>query len=417
MNNKNEIVNIHNPADEESLPKEFTLPQPVDDAALRHFVQTRLGLKMPDRSVCPQHDPPLAYLADVFFERVGDCVIWSCRGGGKTQLGALASLMDCLFKPGCQIRILGGSLDQSQRMYHYLRQMIACGFEKQLARKPTATRLELDNGSVVEVLAQSEQSVRGHHVQKLRCDELELFSLPIWQAAQFVTKTSRDGSIRGSLEAYSTMFRPYGLMKETVAQAEKNGRRVYRWCLLDVLETCLPDRSCSRCPLDEDCRGKARNADGFFAIDDAIAIKARASREAWQAEMLCRRPARHRLVFQDFDPDLHVRHVAYTPSRPLYRTLDFGYTNPFVCLWLQLGPDDEVWVIDEYLRTCTTISVHAEVLHKRTPGPVVATYCDPAGQARTDVTGTSAVAELRAAGIAATFRRSGIMDGLEMIRR
>lgn len=45
-----------------------------------------------------------------------DCVVWAARGTGKTFLGAVATLLDLVFKPGVQIKILGGSLEQSRRM-------------------------------------------------------------------------------------------------------------------------------------------------------------------------------------------------------------------------------------------------------------------------------------------------------------
>ena len=49
-----------------------------------------------------------------------DCVIWANRAGGKTQLAAVATLLDCVFKPKCHVRILGGSGEQSSRMYEYM---------------------------------------------------------------------------------------------------------------------------------------------------------------------------------------------------------------------------------------------------------------------------------------------------------
>ena len=109
------------------------------------------------------------------------------------------------------------------------------------------------------------------------------------------------------------------------------------------------------------------------------------------------------MVFSEFDPAIHVRPVDYDPNLPLYRTLDFGFINPFVCLWIQVDHDGIVRVIDEYVRSRATIDAHAEQIKARTPCPeeqVTATFCDPAGAGSNDVTGTSAVRELRALGIA-----------------
>jgi phage terminase large subunit len=146
----------------------------------------------------------------------------------------------------------------------------------------------------------------------------------------------------------------------------------------------------------------------------------RSSRAAWESEMLCIRPSLDNVVFGEFDPALHVRPVDYDPSLPLYRTLDFGFVNPFVCLWLQVDHEGTVRVIDEYVRSRVTIDVHAAEVKSRTPCPeerVAATFCDPAGAGPNDITGTSAVRELRGFGITTKYRRSTILEGIELIRR
>ena len=66
------------------------------------------------------------------------------------------------------------------------------------------------------------------------------------------------------------------------------------------------------------------------------------------------------------------------------------------------------------------MDVHEEVVKRRTPGGegrVAATFCDPAGKGVNDVTGTSAVRELRSLGVTTRYRRSGILEGIELIRR
>ncbi|MBN2128412.1 MAG: hypothetical protein JW741_02910, partial [Sedimentisphaerales bacterium] len=100
--------------------------------------------------------------------------------------------------------------------------------------------------------------------------------------------------------------------------------------------------------------------------------------------------------------------------------LDFGFVNPFVCLWMQVDHEGMVRVIDEYVRSRATIDVHAERIKTQTPcaeEQVAATFCDPAGAGRSDITGTSVVRELRSFGIATRYRRSGILEGIDQIRR
>ena len=312
----------------------------------------------------------------------------------------MATLLDAIFKPDCQIRILGGSGEQSGRMYEYLTRFLHGGFEESLAGPVRKGKCRFVNGSAVEVLTQSATSVRGQHVQKLRCDEVELFDDDVFAAAKFTTQST--DHITAAMELISTMHRPYGIMQREVSAATGSGVPVFKWCLWETIEKCI-GRNCSQCPLSGDCQGRAKSACGYLKIDDCITQMRRSSRAGWESEMLCIKPSLDNVVFSEFDPAVHVRPVDYDPNLPLYRTLDFGFINPFVCLWIQVDHDGVVRVIDEYVRSRATIDAHAEQIKARTPCPeeqVTATFCDPAGAGSNDVTGTSAVRELRTLGIA-----------------
>ncbi|OHB62716.1 MAG: hypothetical protein A2Y77_16130 [Planctomycetes bacterium RBG_13_62_9] len=398
-------------------------PGTKDD--LRNYVKVFLGITVPDKRLCPGHSSPMDYLWHTFSADAApgraaanaDAVVWANRGGGKTQLAAVATLLDCLFKPHCQIRILGGSGEQSGRMYRYLTRFLQNGFEGFLAGPIRKGRCQFANGSAVEVLTQSATSVRGQHVQKLRCDEVELFQDEVFAAAKFTTQSTEN--VTAAMELISTMHRPYGIMQREVSAAAGSGVPLFKWCLWETIERCI-GRTCSQCPLSDDCRDRAKAAYGYLKIDDCIAQMRRSSRVGWEAEMLCIKPSLENVVFGEFDPAVHVRPVDYDPNLPLYRSLDFGFINPFVCLWIQVDHDGVVRVIDEYVRSRATIDAHAEQIKTRTPCPqeqVTATFCDPAGAGSNDITGTSVVRELRALGIPARYRRSSILEGVELIRR
>src|SRR5215213_8937899 len=90
------------------------------DKGLRGWLASYLQLKFPPAGVCAGHVSPFEYLRSAYFEPGKDLVVWAPRGGGKTRLGAVATLLDLLHKPGVSVRILGGSLDQSLRMWEHL---------------------------------------------------------------------------------------------------------------------------------------------------------------------------------------------------------------------------------------------------------------------------------------------------------
>ena len=393
---------------------------------LRNYVKVFMGIDVPGRSVCSEHDCPMDYLwyvynsdyaADGQKQVNGDCVVWANRGGSKTILAAAATLFDGIFKPGCDVRILGGSLDQSSRMYEYLSRFVDAGFESFLDGPMRKEKCVFVNGATVEVLTQSAKSVRGRHIHKLRCDEVELFDEQVFAAAKFITLSSKD--ILASMEVISTMHKPYGHMQKLISQAQENGTPIFKWCMWEVIEKCT-GRSCSQCMLWGDCQGKAKRADGYLKIDDCITQMKRSSRAAFESEMLCRRPSLENVVFDEFDPDIHVGAVDYDSDLPLYRAIDFGFVNPFVCLWIQVDNQGRFRVIDEYVRCRAAIDIHGHQLKERTPCDehvVAGTFCDPAGAGRNDVTGTSSVKELRAMGIRLRYRRSSIIEGIELVRR
>ena len=391
---------------------------------LRNYVRVFGGVDVPDVALCEGHATPMDYLWHCWSVDLGsgadrangDCVVWANRTGGKTLIAAVATLLDCIFKADCHVRILGGSLQQSSRMYEYLAQFANEGFREFLAGEVRKQKCEFVNGSSAEILTQSQKSIRGRHVQKLRCDEVEEFDEANFAAAKFITHT-KDGHF-AAMEMISTMHHPYGLMQKVIADAEKINTPVFKWCMWEVVEKCV-GRNCSRCPLWSDCGGKAKGAGGYLKIDDCITQMKRSSRAGFESEMLCMRPSTENIVFADFDVDTHVGSIDYDANLPLYRAMDFGFVNPFVCLWIQVDGDGTVRIIDEYVRARATIQTHAEEIKRRTPcaeQQVTATFCDPAGAGRNDVTGTSAVRELRSLGIRTRYRKSGILEGIERIR-
>jgi len=390
---------------------------PETPGELAEFVRRYFGLHVPRRATCPHHDCPMDYLSASFFGQE-DLLVWANRGGGKTLMAAVATLLDALFRSPLRIRVLGGSFDQSDRLAEYIRAILG-RHPRLIAGKMTRQRVALVGGSDIQMLAQSERAVRGQHVQKIRCDEVDLFDGNVWRAVQFATRSS--GKARGSIEVLSTVHRPGGLMQKLVDESAglpdgTSGYRLVRWCLWDVIERCGPDRQCDRCPLVEDCRGVAKAAEGFFRIDDAIAVKARSSRAAWEGEMLCTGAHREYLVFGEFDAARHVRTLAWRRDWPLYRAIDFGYRNPLVCLWVQVTPSGCVHVLDEYVCSLRPMTHHAAEILKRDPGPVSMTYVDPAGRQKEATSGAACTELLAAAGIACAWRASTIAEGIELIR-
>jgi len=396
--------------------------------ALHDWLRQHLSLTIPREPIIEGHSSPFAYLCHSFFEhdQPRDALVWANRGGGKTFLGALATALDLAFKPGIEIRILAGSLEQAGRMHEHLRSFFSREpFAKLVEGKMTEKRLRLTSGSRVELLAASQASVRGTRVQKLRCDEVDLFDPKIWEAAQLVTRSAQCGNVfvPGSVECLSTMHQPFGMMSRLVKEAESGSRKLFNWGVVDVLERCGPQHQCAtdigECDLLPECDGSAKEREepGHISVSDAITMKRRVSLPVWNAEMLSLEPRRSDCVFPEFKPELHV--VTQDPSPEMQSMLvagmDFGFRAPTVILWGQLTKAGELVIIAERVQRETVIAHHARAI---TDGPLPAPTwigVDPAGRQRSDQTGQSNIQILKEHGLSIRARPSRIAEGLALV--
>jgi len=127
-------------------------------------------------------------------------------------------------------------------------------------------------------------------------------------------------------------------------------------------------------------------------------------------------------VYREFSAAIHV--VAENelkrmlhPKWPKYRSIDFGYENPFVCLYIAVDPEDRVIIYDEYYKRHRTVEEHAKYLNNRSDasgtsgssGTYEYTTCDPSG--------ASARATLLENGIPTVAVRSNVLQGLEAVRQ
>ena len=119
-------------------------------------------------------------------------------------------------------------------------------------------------------------------------------------------------------------------------------------------------------------------------------------------------------VFKTFNEEVHVTDQGFMPGWYTYACADFGFTNPFVWLVLQVDPHRErVHVVKEYYETGrTTEEAAADIMSRGLrPADLLGFFPDPAEPDRT--------AELRAKLRLKSFspRALTIADRVEWIRR
>ncbi len=414
---------------------------PQTNQQLAEWIERNLHIRVPTAPLIPGHNAPLDYLAHAFFEdrQPRDCIVWANRGGGKTFYAAIATLLDLIFKPSIEIRILAGSLDQAKRMHTHLRALLATEpLEELIEGKITERKIKLINGSIVELLAQSQTSVRGTRVQKLRCDEVELFDPEVWEAAQLTirekTCSTKEGQtqVPGSIECLSTLHVPFGLMHELVTQSKDSNqqhRKLFQWGVVDILDQCTSEHQCTtddtNCDLLDECAGRAKQRDaqghtpGHLTINNAIALKSRVSQSTWDSEMLCLKPKRSDCVLPEFDQSIHIANQLPDPSNitQTIAGMDFGIRAPTVVLFASLDQHNTLWITHEYVQAGVPLTEHISAIKATKPlTPLSWIGVDPAGRQRGLQTGISDIAALRKAGLTIRDNRAGIHQGLDLIR-
>lgn len=82
-------------------------------------------------------------------------------------------------------------------------------------------------------------------------------------------------------------------------------------------------------------------------------------------------------VYEDFDPAVHlIDRAACPPFVRHYRSIDFGFTNPFVCQWWGEDADGRIYLYREIYMSQRTINQHAPLINELSQEPITSTVAD-----------------------------------------
>lgn len=83
-------------------------------------------------------------------------------------------------------------------------------------------------------------------------------------------------------------------------------------------------------------------------------------------------------VYDTFNDSVHViEPFPIPPDWRKIRVIDFGYSNPFVCLWIAIDPDDVMYVYREVYMTQRTVTSHSKtIMDLSQEDDIEATVCD-----------------------------------------
>ena len=343
-------------------------------------------MRLATEPVCAEHDAPGEILRVWLDERPDITLTKGPRGGGKSHLRAFATHYNSLVYPKLGTRVLGGSLAQSEQIYNSLRTYDSLSHEMNAFDRFTKTQATYCNGSEVKILAASQTSVRGPHVQELCLDEVDEIDPDLRESSLGMCMALN--GVSGSVCMTSTEHRIAGPMAELIKKGKEGAFPVFTFCAFEVLERCPPIRSgknlehCPECPLVQWCHSdmamscgipKAKRANGHYAIDSLIQKVRFLSPRVFESDYLCLQPRAAGVWFTRYDDLKHVAVAAECdPYLPVHIAIDCGVMTGAVFFQVRrTGGRASINVFGDYLssdRTAELDAVEIKGLYERLTG-------------------------------------------------
>ena len=96
----------------------------------------------------------------------------------------------------------------------------------------------------------------------------------------------------------------------------------------------------------------------YPGLEEVLALKDDISEFRYRRDVLAMFAAAEEMVYPMFQMARHVHEFEYNPELPVYTAYDFGFSSPWVCLWIQVDESQErVLILDEYYELHKTDSV------------------------------------------------------------
>ena len=234
------------------LPMALTPPESKEE--LWQYVKVFFGVEIPRTKVCVDCCAPLDAMWAAYSMESSPIIWHAARGSGKTaSITILAMLLQVTH--GVGISILGGSQEQSEIVLNYIhgKDPSAANLMWGHRRSPVYLKNEkeqttkhkslLYTGGLITALTASDRSVRGKHVPRIICDELDstdfgIVESALGQSASFFKKLVDPSTgneytreLKKGVLFSSTWQRPDGSMSKMMDRARQRGWPVFKWCL------------------------------------------------------------------------------------------------------------------------------------------------------------------------------------------
>lgn len=98
---------------------------------------------------------------------------------------------------------------------------------------------------------------------------------------------------------------------------------------------------------------------------ELLRIRVTVSQQYWDQEYGAKFTSYTGAIYTEYDENIHVKQLKFNPALPNFLAFDYGFANPFVCIDIQVGPSDEVFVWREYYERYLSTFEHGVVIRDR----------------------------------------------------
>lgn len=318
------------------------------------------------------------------------------RGGSKTESVAALWWSLCLFCPNYSVVHTSTERSQSVKCLSYVLEWSASPLFKPLVESTNKmTGSTLKNRSRFIILTATMDGLNKEHTISLSIDEVETFDTGLIGQATQIPQEQVGCPYPSIVILASTQKRANLGMSQHIKDALVHGKwRYLIWNAFDVGQKCedyrredLPDDlTCAdypeiiseimrleaiertqsneeflqklyemrdilraNCPLVIDCHGKLVNGTGHLGINTLITRITTLTREEWEAENLCRAPARGDSIYRKLSDENKSEEAVYIGNgQTVYGGIDYGLVGALTVIVLWAVNNDHIDIIYEY---------------------------------------------------------------------
>lgn len=280
-------------------------------------------------------------------------VICAGRRSGKSVLSQLVVINWAQETPG-NYYIVSPTYKQAKSIHwNEIRKYIPQG----LIEKTNETELSitLKNGSIIELKgAENPDALRGIKLRGLVIDEIASIRNWEWLWKEVLRPTLTDYSAPA---IFISTPKGYNHFHDLYLEGQKSDNVLYKsWRFTSYDNPFIPK-------------------------EEIDAQKKELTEDTFAQEFLADFKKYTGLVYKEFQREVNIVEPFDIPeSWTIIRGIDFGSTNPTVCLWIAIDKDENYFISEEHYETGQTIDYHAgRINSNRLSSRVSATYGDPSG--------------------------------------